>query len=109
MRQLNWNQYELEHSPDGTVVLHYRDRSGKWNVELQCGTHDDVDVFREGCVTYVLTRNDRLGYVGVEGFENGKLEGDLFLQDSQAVNEVLGRRGLDLAPMTIVKRMREHL
>ena len=51
------------------MVLNYRDREGKHEVELASGLQDDFEVFREGQSTYVLSWNDGLGYVGIERFE----------------------------------------
>ena len=82
---------------------------GKHEVALSCGTHDEVEVFREGQYTFALSWNDRLGYVGVERFKGSDLEEELFLQDSQHVEECLGKRGLDLTPMAMVKRLSRYL
>jgi len=109
MRQLKWREYELVREPFEPAVLEYRDKTGKHSVELNCGSHDEVEVFRERSFTYVLSWNDRLGYVGLERFLGWDKDGEVFLQNSQDVAECLGKKGLDLTPMTMVKRLAEYL
>jgi hypothetical protein len=89
-----------------SLEITFRDRSGQHTHKLSAGYDDDVNVYREGPETYVLTTNPRLGYVGLEIFEGAEKQGEIFLQEEQ-VNEVLGRD--DLAPFNAIKRLREHI
>jgi len=72
---------------------------------LDSGTSDDVNLFHEGKTLYALTTNSRLGYVGVQAFEDGKQIGDVFVQVDHEIESMLGPKGLDLSPVTILKRL----
>ena len=52
----------------------FRDRSGQHTHKLSAGSDDDLDVYREGPETYILTTNPRLGYVGLEVFEEAQIK-----------------------------------
>jgi hypothetical protein len=88
------------------LEITYRDRSGKHTHKLSAGYSDDIDVYRDDLDTFILSRNSRLGYVGLEVFEGAERTGSIFLESHQ-VKEVLGRE--DLAPFNAIKRMREYL
>jgi hypothetical protein len=88
------------------LEITYRDRSGKHTHKLSAGYWDDIDVFRSGSETYVLSSNTRLGYIGLEVFEGPDKTGEMFV-DSEQVKEVLGRE--DLAPFNAIKRLREYI
>lgn len=62
--------------------------------------------YREHQKTFILTQNPRLGYVGLKIFEGDTKSGGIFLEADQVI-EVLGR--YDLAPFTIVRRLRDHV
>lgn len=106
---MNPSDYDLEREYGEKAVLKFRDRMGKHVVELACGSRDEVEVFREGEFTYALSWNDGLWYVGIEKFRGATLEADLFLQNSEDVEGCLGKKGLELAPITMVKRLAEYL
>ena len=89
-----------------SLEIVFRDRSGKHTHKIGAGYSDEIHVFREDGVTYVLALNSALPYVGIEAFEGKDKTGDLFLQEHQ-VAEVLGRD--DLAPVTMVKRLQSYL
>ena len=84
----------------------FRDKAGIHTHKIGAGYSDELHVFREDGVTYVLARNNALPYVGLEAFEGDDTVGDIFLQEHQ-VSEVLGRD--DLAPITIIKRLQPYL
>jgi len=88
------------------MEITYRDRFGKHTHKLSAGYWDDVDVYREGPITYILSSNPKLGYVGLEVFEGPDKTGEMFVQGDQ-VNEVLGHE--DLAPFNAIKRLREYI
>ena len=92
------------HNP--CLEITYRDRSGKYTHKLSAGYSDDIDVYREGSETYILSTNSRLGYVGLEVFEGADKAGAIFLEAHQ-VEEILGKT--NLASYTIIKRLREIL
>jgi len=89
-----------------SLEIVFRDKAGIHTHKIGAGYSDDLHVFREDDVTYVLARNNALPYVGLEVFEGSDKVGDIFLQEHQ-VSEVLGRD--DLAPITIVKRLQPYL
>ena len=92
------------HNP--CLVITFRDKSGKHTHKLSAGYSDDIDVYREGMETYVLSSNPSLDYVGLEIFEGPEKQGSVFFQGDQ-VKEVLGRG--NLAPFNAIKRMIEHI
>ena len=89
-----------------SLEIGFRDGTGKHTHKIGAGYSDDLHVFREDGVTYVLARNNAFPYLGVEAFAGEDKVGDIFLQEHQ-VSEVLGRD--DLAPITVVKRLQPYL
>jgi hypothetical protein len=89
-----------------SLEITFRDRTGIHTHKIGAGYSDELDVYREAGVTYVLARNNALPYVGLEAFEGDEKVGDLFLQEGQVI-EVLGRS--DLAPVTMIKRLQPYL
>ncbi len=92
------------HNP--CLVITFKDKSGKHTHKLSAGYQDDIDVYREGKETFVLSRNPRLDYVGLEIFEGPEKQGSIFLQGDQ-VKETLGTE--KLSPFNAVKRLVEHI
>jgi hypothetical protein len=88
------------------LEITYRDRSGKHTHKLSAGYSDDIDVYRDYLDTFILSRNSRLDYVGLEVFEGADKIGSIFLESHQ-VKEVLGRE--DLAPFNAIKRLLERI
>ena len=88
------------------LQITYRDRLGKHTHKLSAGYEDDINVYREHGDTFVLTRNFRLGYVGLEVFNGNESVGNIFLQGDD-VTEILGRD--DLAPFTIIRRLKDYV
>lgn len=88
------------------LEITFRDKTGIHTHKISAGHSDDIEVYREFDETYVLAQNRSLGYVGLEIFSGADTAGDMFLQ-GDSVNEVLGRD--DLAPFTIVRRMRKYI
>lgn len=85
----------------------FRDKSGEHPHKLDAGRMDDIDVYRHGKETFVLTRNFGLGYVGLEVFEGEYENGTIFLQNDSEIQEIVG--SLDLAPYTIIRRMAQYI
>ena len=92
------------HNP--CLVITFKDKSGSHTHKLSAGYQDDIDVYREGSETFVLSRNPRLDYVGLEVFEGAEKQGSIFLQGDQ-VKEVLGTE--IISPFNAIKRMLEHI
>ena len=102
-----------------------------FELETPSGSQDDVWVFRDGKLIYVLSLNRAVGYVGlaqydlrwepttIRGFgtfERGTDEypsihtdNEVFTQSWEHIEEALGPRGLDLQPRTIVRRLMPYL
>ena len=89
-----------------SLEVTFRDKVGIYTHKLSAGYSDDIEVYREHGEIYVLSRNRNLGYVGLEVFSGADIAGDMFLQ-GDSVNEVLGHD--DIAPFTIIRRMREYI
>ena len=89
-----------------SLEITFRDRKGRHIQKLYAGYEDELDVYRDGEYTFVLSRNPRLGYVGLEVFKAEEQTGDILLEQHE-VAEVLGRD--DLAPCTIVKRLKDYV
>lgn len=80
-------------------------------IPISAGKSDEVHVFTQdrGNVI-VLTINHALYYCGIEAFDKkGELFDHTFLQADNEISEVLGPMGLDLAPITIAKRLYNYL
>ena len=88
------------------LEMMFRDKSGTHTHKLSAGYADDIYVYREHGITFVLTNNPCLGYVGLEVFNGNERVGDLFLEYHQVI-EVLGR--CDLAPFTMIRRLKEYI
>ena len=92
------------HNP--CLVIIFKDKSGSHKHKLSAGYQDDIDVYREGKETFVLSRNSRLDYVGLEVFEGAEKQGEIFLQGDQG-KETLGTG--ELNPFNAIKRLVEHI
>ena len=88
------------------LEITFRDRSGKHTHKMSAGYSDEIHVYRNHRETFVLSQNRRLGYIGLEVFTGDEHIGEIFLEDHQ-VKETLGKD--DLAPFTIIRRLREFL
>lgn len=88
------------------LEITYRDRSGEYTHKLSAGYWDDIDVYRDGSETYILSSNRSIGYFGLEVFEGPDKTGEIFVQEAQ-VQEVLGRD--DLAPFNAIRKLREYV
>ena len=102
------NLYDMLHAQryNPCLEITYRDRFGKHTHKLSAGYWDDLDVYREGTETYILSSNPKLGYIGLEVFEGADKIGEMFVQEEQ-VKEVLGSD--DLAPFNAINRLREYI
>ena len=74
--------------------------------KIGAGYSDDICMYREGGVTYVLSHNHGLGYFGLEIFEGSDKAGDIFIENHQ-VKETIGRD--DLAPFNTIKQMAAYI
>ena len=88
------------------LEITFRDKKGVHHHKLSARYDDYIYVYREHQETFILAQNPRLGYVGLEVFEGDDKTGGIFLVARQVV-EVLGKD--DLAPFTIVRRLRDYV
>jgi hypothetical protein len=88
------------------LEITFRDKTGKHTHKLDAGYSDTMDVYREAGVTYVLSRNEGLGYIGLQALEGEEKSGDLFLESEQ-VEDIVGRN--DLVPYTIIRRLMDYI
>ena len=86
------------------LEITFKDKSGKHTHKLFAGYSDVLDVYREGSITYVLSTNSGLEYVGLEVFEGAQKLGDVFLQGYQ-IKEVLGSKK---APHAVIKHLEQY-
>ncbi len=84
------------------LVITFKDKSGSHTHKLSAGYQDDIDVYREGSETFVLSRNSMLDYVGLEIFEKREKQGEIFLQGHQ--KEVFKRE--NLTPFNTINRLK---
>jgi hypothetical protein len=77
---------------------------------ISAGYKDDIHIFDEHGIIFVLSINRGLDYVGVEAFEidHDTPFGEVFLDCDHQIADVLGPRGLDLEPITMAKRLAEY-
>jgi len=66
---------------------------------LSAGGADKVDVLQEGNDYYVVTRNERLGYAGLEIFSSVKSEntGSVFFQSGEEAEYMLSHTAINAA------------
>jgi hypothetical protein len=81
---------------------------------ISAGESDNVHVFKEGALFFVVSVNYRFPYVGLEVFETTKGErigervGDVFFQYDCDQEESLGRNWEDLTVNTLARRMAQY-
>ena len=87
----------------------FRDKTGVYTHKIGAGTADYKDVYRKHGVTYLLTRNYRLGYVGLEVFKGSENLGEIFLQIDYELDEILGKNGIRKAAYNIIKILDQYI
>jgi hypothetical protein len=86
--------------------LIYRHKHRTLAVTISAGDADSVDVYREGNEIFVLSRNNSLGYVGLEVFRDGVVLAETFFQGEAAI-DALGRG--NLSPLSTIRRLSEYI
>ncbi len=86
------------------LEISFRDKQGLHTHKIGAGYSDDIHVFRESGVTFIVGTNSRLGYVDLEIYEGDDKLGEIFLEYHRLM-EALGR--VDLEPITLAKRLKE--
>jgi len=88
------------------LEISFRDWRGQHNHKISAGFGDNIHVYRAHGETFILTQNQRLGYVGLEVFNGAESVGEIFLQGDNVI-ETLGRD--DLSPFTIIRRLKDYV
>lgn len=91
-------------NPNLEITFH--DKHGIHTHKISAGYRDDIYVYREHGITFILVHNQYLGYVGLEMFCGKERVGDIFLEYHQII-ETLGR--CDFAPYTMISRLKEYI
>ncbi|MCK5089491.1 MAG: hypothetical protein KAQ88_05875 [Hyphomicrobiaceae bacterium] len=74
-------------------------------VTLGAGNADEIDVFTEGSLLYVLSTNQGLSYCGMQVFEAGEEVGETFIDSSADQCDYL----LGLTPIWRAKRLADWM
>jgi hypothetical protein len=88
------------------ITITFRDRTGLHTHNLSSGYEDNICVYREAGLTCVLSKNERLGYIGLQVFDGDNPAGHVFFQGDQVI-EILGKK--TLAPFTMIRRLMDFI
>ena len=91
------------------LEITFTDKTGTYTHKISAGYSDYRDVYREKEVTYLLTRNFDLEYVGLEIFRGVEKLGEIFLQADYEIKEILGKNGIKKAPYNIIKILDQYV
>lgn len=86
------------------LEISFRDKQGLHIHKIGAGYSDDIHVFRETGVTFIVGTNSWLGYINLEIYEGDDKLGEIFLEYHHLM-ETLGR--VDLEPITLARRLKE--
>ncbi len=80
-------------------------------IPIAAGRSDQVHVFKQSTVLYVLSTNYKLGYLGLEIFDasSGEEYEQIFLQYEWEIEEYLGTDWEQMEPATIVRKLVSNL
>lgn len=83
----------------------------KITIPISAGRSDQVHVFTESTVLYVLSVNYRHEYIGLEVFDaaSGEEYNTMFINYEWELKEYLGAKWRELAPITIIRRFMKFL
>lgn len=101
------------------LIVNYKKR--RYVAELKCGSDDDVDFWIDHDKLIVVCVNTRMDYCGLDVYHLGNKPddiheklceaeeyGDIFLQSSEQIDEILGKNALErLTLRTIARRLYE--
>jgi hypothetical protein len=115
-----------QENPHDNIVVRVKNRA--WELESKAGDSDDVHVLLDGEYAYILSSSSRYGYLGISKyllketeFEEHQQSGDdsdyvsiepaneFFTQSTDEITDLLGPRGLELSPVTIINKLSEYL
>jgi len=80
-------------------------------IPLGAGRGDRIHVFQESTVLYVLSSNNKIGYLGLEIFDSstGEEYEQIFLQYQWELEEYLGSDWEEMEPAAIVRKLAANL
>lgn len=80
-------------------------------IPIAAGRTDQVHVFKEDALLYVLSVNYRFEYAGLEVFDatTGEEHESIFVENEWNLKEYFGRNWRDAAPTTIIKKFMEYM
>jgi len=80
-------------------------------IPIAAGRSDQVHIFKESTVLYVLSINYQHEYIGLESFaaKSGEEYDNMFFHNSSELKEYLGDKWEQMKPETIVKRLIRYL
>jgi hypothetical protein len=95
-------------NPATEAVFTFKHR--EYVVTLDCGHSDNLHAYRDGDFAIFLSINERLEYAGVLVYDlvEDRVDSELFCKDSDEIEQEVGRQGLNLAPVTIARRLYER-
>ena len=80
-------------------------------IPIAAGRTDQVHVFKEDSLLFVLSVNYRFEYAGLEVFDatTGEEHESIFVDSEWNLREYFGANWRDAAPINIVKKFMEHM
>jgi len=80
-------------------------------IPISAGRSDQVHVFSESTVLYVLSTNIKLGYMGLEVFDaaSGEEYNTIFINYEWELEEYLGKEWEQMEPVTIIRILTNFL
>ena len=100
----SWEDMHEAGRMNPSLEVTFRDKTGNHKHKIGAGYSDDIYAYREAGETFILSQHFGLGYISLEIFKGDEQTGDVFI-DSHQVDDAIGKKGLDLAPYTIIRRL----
>ena len=76
---------------------------------LNCGSADDLYFWTDKKETYVLTINNRMGYIGLDIYSGAYNTCSVFLQNYETAEEILGKNWGDKSPAWLRKVLSNYI
>ena len=92
-----------------TLQIQYEDSGGKHCLEISGASSDRFAVFEETDRILVLVKNRRFCYAYLEIYERFQKVGQISVEGRKQVTRCLGKKGLGLSSLELVKRLRESI
>ncbi|RJR10339.1 hypothetical protein C4588_03325 [Candidatus Parcubacteria bacterium] len=89
-----------------SLELCFRDARGLHTHKISAGFSDEINVYKEDGLTFVLCHHPRLGYAGLEVFDGKESVCDVFVHGEE-LDYVMGPR--ELSPAQMIRRLKDLL